>query len=596
MTSLVAGQLLTFLVVALTAYAAGQWITRTIHFRGGLEELAVACTLGIGVIGTLLYLIGRPGLLYRPVVLALGVLIHLAAIPQWRRVATRLRAWWGSSTRGERSSIVLLLILAAAIIPAFVFSLYPPNTYDETCYHLPIASLFVREHAVVFDDTLRFPLFPQLGEMMFSAILMWAGDVRTHVVELLAAVLIALLMPGAFEEHDRHGSYVAAAFWFGNPIVTLYAGASLVDFVVTMFCTLSWIAWLRWNREGEQRWLLVSALAAGFGAATKYTALYFIVAIGVLTFVRGLRDRRWRPAAAFAFVAFLVTCPPYLRNIVETGNPVFPYFSVEFGRSDWTTSIDRHGHRALPDRLLSSPASFLVRPWRVVADREHLAGLPPLSAILFVAAPFAIYGVIRQRSLRVIALVLIVYAYAVNARDVRFLLPVVPFACIATWVGLQPVLARSKNRRLAFAAVAFVATTPALAYAAIKFAQRGPVPVTLDERDTFLGERMPVYRALKYLNETRGSQYSVYVAAPASAHYFAKGRYLGDVMGPYRYSRVTQTRSVSELHAVLRSMRATHLIVDRYWRERTPPPAALSQELKPLRRFDEIELYEVPAE
>jgi 4-amino-4-deoxy-L-arabinose transferase-like glycosyltransferase len=416
------------------------------------------------------------------------------------------------------------------------------------------------------------------------------------VVELLAAVLIALLMPSAFAEPDRHGSYVAAAFWFGNPIVTLYAGASLVDFVVTLFCTLSWIAWLRWDREGDQRWLLVSALAAGFGAATKYTALYFIVAIAVLTVARGLLDRRWRLAGAFAFVSLLVACPPYLRNYVETGNPVFPYFAVGFGRSDWTT-VDSGGRGALAGHLLSSPTAFVTRPWRVVADREHLAGMPPLSPVLFVAAPFAIYGVIRQRSLRVIALVLIVYAYAVNRRDVRFLLPVAPFACIATWMGLQPVLARSKNRRLALAVVAFVATTPALTYAAIKLAQRGPVPVTLDERHAFLGERMRVYRALRYLNETRGSQYAVYVAAPASGHYFAQGRYLGDVMGPYRYSRVTRTRSVSELHAVLRSMRATHFIVDRFFRSyQAPSPAALSQAFKPLRRFDEIELYEVSAE
>ena len=47
-----------------------------------------------------------------------------------------------------------------------------------------------------FLADLRSPVFPQLEELLQAGVLMFAGDVATHLVQLLAVLLTAALLAG----------------------------------------------------------------------------------------------------------------------------------------------------------------------------------------------------------------------------------------------------------------------------------------------------------------------------------------------------------------------------------------------------------------
>ena len=53
----------------------------------GADAVAAAMALGFAAIGQVLTLAGLAGMLRKPVVVAIVIGIHVAAIPAWRRVA-----------------------------------------------------------------------------------------------------------------------------------------------------------------------------------------------------------------------------------------------------------------------------------------------------------------------------------------------------------------------------------------------------------------------------------------------------------------------------------------------------------------------------
>ncbi|HVT43644.1 MAG TPA: glycosyltransferase family 39 protein [Thermoanaerobaculia bacterium] len=597
MLALLAGQILALLIVTSTGWALGRLLFRRLQFSSVADEVSLCTTLGLGVAGTFLFLLGLAHALYALVILAVVIAVHLLAVPLWLETFARVRRWWE-----ERDPVPRLELLPfVALTPAFVLSLYPPNAWDETMYHLPFAKLFLREHAVVFAETLRFPLFPQLGEMLFAAILALSGDVQTHTVQLLAALLIAMAIQAHMRRRNVVSSVMGAALWLGSPIVVYYAATSYVDHLLTLFCTVSCTMWLRWREEGSSRWLLLSAACAGFAAGTKYLGLYFACALAILTMFGGRPRGVVRAVSLFAVVSLLTLSPWYVRNTAATGNPVFPFLSEIFGKSEWTSAIDRavaegenpkekimHAGR----HLLPKPAELITLPWRVVSDREHLAGEPPYSPFLFIALPLIAMAVIRDRDLRLMAGAVLLYVLVVSKHDVRFLLPVVPLFCLAGGVGIDWLLGALRRYALS-AAVVLMLIAPALVYGALKIVQRGAVPATAAARHEFLERVIRPYRALQYLNEARGRDYVLYGAASPNAIYYAEGVWLGEVMGPARYSFVrSKTSSSAELFETLRSLGADHLLIDRTFPGVSPPDAeALSSDFRLLLRYDAIELY-----
>lgn len=68
-----------------------------------------------------------------------------------------------------------LLTLAALFLLCIAVSLHPPGHWDDTMYQLPLARHYVEQQAIVLDEYVRFPLFPQNFNLLFSLGMM-VGD------------------------------------------------------------------------------------------------------------------------------------------------------------------------------------------------------------------------------------------------------------------------------------------------------------------------------------------------------------------------------------------------------------------------------------
>lgn len=583
---------------------------------GRLETAAVATPLGLVVVALAGLLLGLAGWLRPGPVLLVAAGIHLAGLPAWRALMRELRRSAGRpdgsadeagdehrppSLGASPRRALRLAAIAAALLPFALLTLYPPTAFDATLYHLPYARAFAASGSLPFLPDLRVPIFPQLAETLFAVLWPFGGDLAAHGLALLATLSTAALLLAWGRRVSPAAGWIAAAAWLGSPVVVYLAGTAYVEPELVLFATAALYAVTRsaprkrgllmdrrraptlpagrWREGGsDDAWLTLAAVFAGAAASTKYLGLIvlgMVAVAAVATPPPGPRPARWRRLARVAAASGIVIVPWYGRILAATGNPVFPFMAGVFGSSPWSPL---GFHTAAEDRAhLGDLAVRLLRlPWDLVFARQRLGGYPPYSPVFLLALPALLLGAALLPRVRILLLAAAAYALAVFALlpDARYLLVALPLVCVALGDTLAAGLAMAASRArragrpqaerwaaTAAAVLALAIALPGWCYAGYRLYRQGPVPVTPAGRDAYLARALPVYAAIRYLDRTCGSCYTLYAIHAENMAYFAGGRFLGDWTGPAAYQRVVPADGDARLlFGRLRSLGADHLL------------------------------------
>lgn len=597
---LLAGFLFPLLGLAATAWVLGRGATRALGlaFSGRLEKGVISTVLGLALASYLLLLLGLAGRLQPVPVLLAAALVHIFGAPVWRETWDDLRA--GSPSPGWMPGLALV---ALVVVPFALPALYPPSAFDATLYHLPFARAFVETGGLPYLSDLRFPVFPQANEILFAAVMLFGRDVAAQGVQLLATLLTAALLAQwarASFPALRGAGALAAALFIGNPLVSYLAGTGYIEPGLTLFVTGGLFAADRWRETGERRWLVPAAVLLATAADVKYLGLYFLGAAGLLVALTGKRPRsmgeRGLDVLLFGGVALVVLAPWYLRLVLLTCNPVFPYVPQVFGANPWQSLPDPNREGTLAQRLVRT-----VRiPWDTVFARASYGGLPPISPVYLAAIPVLVAGALRDSRLRrwLAVWLPVVAAFALACswlpRDSRYLVPVLPLLSLMV-VGAVMVLAgRRRGSRLLAWVLCLGCLAPGWLYGFYWMARNGTVPLTPARREAFLVRKIPAYAAVSWLNHTRGKRYTVWAFHAEQATYFTDGRFLGDWTGLAGYGRVLAVSPNAEaLHRELRRLGADHLLVSAVAEKDLPFPedAAFLRWFQPVYRDAGAQVY-----
>lgn len=599
-------QLLALALLAIAAAGAGHLFTGRLATASRREALAVATAAGLGVLGSALFILGVVGGLRRWVVLALLAAAVAAGV---RALAAIRRARGGDSDEGDGGADpaprfrpaprTAALALTLAVLPTFFWSLFPPTGFDATTYHLPYVRAFVAAQRLVVVPDVIFPIFPQLGEALFTAMLLATGaDVTTHVVQLLALVVVALLLDAAGRRFFSPAAGLwAAALWLAHPLAHYQAASAYVDLLLALFCLLAVHAWEAW-REGRgakdglgagdgragRGWLVLSGAAGGFAAAVKYLGLLWLGVLGLVTLAWAPRRRRLAAAAVVGLAALAVAGPWYARIHHHTGNPVHPLLDSLFAEEGEASELDAivgiagdgsasstngaAGLLAAVGRALARPAELGRFAWRASFDRRWFSRQSALAPWTFLLVPLAAAFCLRDRRLLRWLLLVAVYALLWTTHDPRYQLPSMALLALAGGGALHhlgrrfPGLGERMTRPAAAWALAAALALPGPAYAVYKVARHGPLPVTPQARQAHLDRELAGHAGVRRLNELHGSDYTVFTLDGPYLTYFARGRLLGHALGPDRAGRVVPLLGdPAALYRELRAMDVDHLLV-----------------------------------
>lgn len=241
--------------------------------------------------------------------------------------------------------------LAAGIFGLFILEAVtrPPAGWDGLVYHLPLAAKWFQTGSLAFfSESWKFQM-PSNGNLI-PYVLMYLGNDRFLSLSFVPFLLLGMLAVYGFTRRLEvsHDWSLLAALGFGTTPIALYnAFHAYVDMFLTSFflCALYLFFW--WFQDHQQNprrgrpFITLAALSFGIALGTKYIyaplVLFMVLLCCAISLVSESRpgitllgiQHMIRNGTRFIVWALVPSCFWYLRNFLETGNPMHPLrFSV----------------------------------------------------------------------------------------------------------------------------------------------------------------------------------------------------------------------------------------------------------------------------
>jgi len=424
----------------------------------GLHILSLA-VLAVGLCG---------GLAYQLFWFSLSILVVLLGVVSWLRRRREGAPW----PRGARWPAVLWQLsgFTVPVLLLALLSVLPPWEFDVREYHLQVPKEWYQAGRIGFLAHNVYGNMPLGAEMhALGAMVLWggqrgwwygalAGKVLIGSFAILGALAIAVLLRG--EGHPQ-AARLGALIYLSTPWILHVSTVGLIEGAWAAYYILAVVAlwkaikqdrapgtaehqsqenctsdWHQRLLSPRNTWYALAGVLAGAASACKYPALVLVVIpMAVATFCFAPANR-YRRTIVFLCVALASVSPWYLKNLVLTGNPTYPFLYGWFGGPGWDEAtsrrfvqahgppIDGHGHRFSLHQVWDS-----IRDIGWESDK--------LSVLL---GGFAILGCLRQqpgRLRRLLSLLLVMDFAAwwlLTHRYDRFFVPC--FSLIAVWSGL----------------------------------------------------------------------------------------------------------------------------------------------------------------
>ena len=264
---------------------------------------------------------------------------------------------------GKRSQIPayllagLIALLAGCIV---ILASVPPVDRDALTHHLAVPKLYLKHGGMVEIPSVPFSYYPMNLDLLYLIPLYFGNDIVPKYIHFVFALLTAWLIYGYLRQRlgKPFWGLLGAFMFLSLPVIVKLSVTVYVDLGLIFFSTGSLLYLLKWAANGyPARYLMLSGVFCGLALGTKYNALISLLLLAGLVpilYVRGEKglshDRslhgRVQPhrsgtgsaqalraislAVLFVAVVLLVYSPWMIRNVLWTGNPLYPLYQGVF--------------------------------------------------------------------------------------------------------------------------------------------------------------------------------------------------------------------------------------------------------------------------
>ena len=334
------GMMLVILLLFLTAVGRRIFRWQQVGFDSLPEEISFSCGLGSCLSMALIFAGATLGLLYEPLILA-GVGVIFIIVYQDARALCR--HGWHSLRHAElrtlpTGDLALLALIGVAGSISFLAAATPPFFYDALVYHLAAPHKYLLQHGFHYLPHQHFSNFPANLGMLFILAMSFSKGMLVQLLSWAYTPLTALAVYAfTAARWGRRMALTAAATVFLIPGVLIMSTLASVEGSLMFYAFLSLAALLTWFRKRARCWFVCSAMFCSVGMGTKYTeiATTFLSLQLVLFLESYLRQKNglwpsFSRCCLYGLIALAGLSPWLIKNIVYTGNPVYPFFHSLF--------------------------------------------------------------------------------------------------------------------------------------------------------------------------------------------------------------------------------------------------------------------------
>jgi 4-amino-4-deoxy-L-arabinose transferase-like glycosyltransferase len=302
---------------------------RLLHGRHPVFRFAIALVLGLGLCGFLTFFVGLI-----PNGFSWGQWL-VAAMPMLAIAKDARHIKWQVPELRWVWPLLPVLFLGGIGVLA------PSTTidWDSLAYHFAVPKIWLGSGQIEFISFIHHSNFPFIVDNLYIWGLLWGGEVGAKAFSLIFALASVLAVYGVTTEHygEKYAGLAAVAF-ATMPMVLWLSGTGYIDVSHGVFVGLAILMVANaFSPNAQASDILLASLMLGGAIASKYTGLQ-VAAVVALVFATNWFSSKSRPKVSpLAFIVpLLVAAPWYVRNVVNTGNPVYPFFYSALGGKNWS--------------------------------------------------------------------------------------------------------------------------------------------------------------------------------------------------------------------------------------------------------------------
>jgi hypothetical protein len=255
-------------------------------------------------------------------------------------------------------SIILLFLIVTLL------AVFRGWGFDDAMYHMPLARSYVQHQAIVLNEYLRFPLFPQNMEMLFALALEIGGlTISGQMIAQGMAVIpifvtsLGLIGCGVWLLGSTLPGFLSVALLFYLPVIRENIAHAEVDVGLALFSWGAILALAQWASYGcrSRGTLILAGMLAGGAAGTKM--LGAVLALLLALYLLLVHRNWWRACLPYAIATIAFGSWWYIRSAVISGDPIHPVGGNIFGfflwdASDWLGQKAEQGTHGVDKNLL----------------------------------------------------------------------------------------------------------------------------------------------------------------------------------------------------------------------------------------------------
>lgn len=503
-------------IILLLAYSLGtkiqQWLVRNSDFVTS-ERNIFRVVIGLGVIAYGILLMGLLGVLSS---LSILLWLILAAFWSWREWTQlpinlkaklrRLRAAWNQLEFGPKALVIITL---GIFILSLLQAMTPPWDYDGLMYHLQAPKLFLNAGKLLLLPDIWQANGPLTTEMLYMIGLVFGSTTFAKLLHLTYAVMLVI---GTFSLTsrliNRTAGWLAVAILIGIPIFPIWGTLAIADMAWALHELLSLYAIIIWMERKQSRWLVLAGLMMGLGIGSKYLGLgmFGVLVIWILWESRHSRYRQMlQNVLIFIMTALIIGSLWYVKNLIWSGNPVYPFF---FGGREWPSERIS----LLMEYLRSfgvghTLQDYILIPWNLYTQHDKFGTFMQSIEFPSFLFPLAlIFPFIRKKG-RLGAVTLITGArfilWAIGSQQTRFLLPLFPALSLlssAVMLRIGSALNRPLMTRTIYHGILGGMVVTTLIYQVIFLNSTSPIAVItgFESKDAFLRRAVYDYPSVQF--------------------------------------------------------------------------------------------------
>jgi len=425
-----------------------------------------------------------------------GLLVAFVVIEQFleRRSPCRPRfvcreTWEAVLESAPRLAVICLAAMAPFLLAMILGSLLPSTDFDVKAYHLVGPKEWFQAGRITFLPHNIYTSFPFLTEMLLLSTMVLSGDwftggIAGQLVLASFGVYAAMIVFQLAARFGRAAGWAAAVVYVTTPWVCRISIIAYVEGALAAYLAATLACFLQARRSPGLGWASLCGLFAGSAASCKYPGVISaLVPFGLLVLLDGFRSAKESRfyaaivrAAVFSAAGLAAFGPWLLKNLVQTGNPVYPLLWGLFGGRAFDVQLNakfKAGH-ALPVEVLKNPLAWIPDLWRHVNDiaigsdwqSPLMFGLAPMAVLVWWSSRRRQDSTSADRDLSADLAVMLAFAawlfftwWALTHRIDRFWVPMLPVLAALAGIALSAILRVARGPIIAAIVITITLTT-----------------------------------------------------------------------------------------------------------------------------------------